>query len=202
MKIIHTETLIESGDFPKSEQWKVINSQIVEAIKAVDWPPGSGTFTLFDQPGKKRGEGSGVTPIKKMFLDKLRAYGWGFETPLDIATLKSPGPLDATYKIGEQYFCVEWETGNISSSHRALNKMCLGMLKRVLIGGALILPSRKMYTYLTDRIGNFPEIEPYFPLWRSIPVAEGVLIVYAIEHDAVSSAVPRIPKGTDGRSLQ
>lgn len=202
MKIIQTEFLINSGAFPQSEQCKVIQSQILEAIKAVEWPLGSGSFTLFDQSGKKRGEGSGVTPIKKMFLKKLQAYGWKFETPLDIATLKFPGPMDATYKVGGKYFCVEWETGNISSSHRALNKMCLGLLKGLLIGGALILPTRKMYTYLTDRIGNFPEIEPYFSLWRSIPVAEGVLIVYAIEHDAVSSAVPRIPKGTDGRSLQ
>jgi hypothetical protein len=202
LKIIHTEILIESGDFPKSDQWRVINSQIVEAVKAVDWPHGSGTFTLFDQPGKKRGEGSGVTPIKNMFLEKLRTHGWAFETRLDIATLKVPGPLDATCHVGEKIFCVEWETGNISSSHRALNKMCIGMQKGILIGGALILPTRIMYKYLTDRIGNYSEIEPYFPFWRSIKVEEGILVVYAIEHDAVSSAVSRIPKGTDGRSLQ
>jgi len=202
LKIIRTTTLIQSGNFPRSRQSKLIASQIVEAIKAVDWPPGSGTFTLFDQPGKKRGEGSGVTPIKKMFLEKIRARGWGLETPLDIATLKSPGPLDATFKIGDRYFSVEWETGNISSSHRALNKMCLGMLKGVLVGGALILPTRNMYRYLTDRIGNYSEIEPYFPLWSSLPVREGLLVIYAIEHDAVSSKVRRIPKGTDGRSLR
>jgi hypothetical protein len=80
--------------------------------------------------------------------------------------------------------------------------MALGILKKVLIGGALILPTREMYRYLTDRVGNYPELEPYFPLWRSLQVNEGLLVVIAIEHDAVSPDVPRIPKGTDGRALQ
>jgi hypothetical protein len=58
-----------------------------------------------------------------------------------------------------------------------------------------------MYRYLTDRVGNFPELEPYFPLWQALKVEEGLLEVIAIEHDGVSQSVPRIPKGTDGRAL-
>ena len=58
-----------------------------------------------------------------------------------------------------------------------------------------------MYRYLTDRVGNFPELEPYFPLWRSLEVEKGYLAVIAIEQDAVSKDVPRILKGTDGRAL-
>jgi hypothetical protein len=60
-----------------------------------------------------------------------------------------------------------------------------------------------MYKYLTDRIGNFPELQPYFPLWRSLnaTIREGVLEIIAIEHDATSADVPRITKGTDGRAL-
>jgi len=104
--------------------------------------------------------------------------------------------------VGDQFFCVEWETGNVSSSHRALNKMALGMLKGLLVGGALILPPRAMYRYLTDRVGNFEEIEPYFPLWRSLHVGRGLLLVFEIEHDTVSRDVPRTTKGTDGRALQ
>jgi len=132
----------------------------------------------------------------------LKELGWHLETRIDIATVKRPGPVDATYAVGDRLFCMEWETGNISSSHRAVNKMALGILKGVLIGGALILPTREMYQYLTDRVGNYPELEPYFPLWRSLHVDEGLLLVMAIEHDAVSPDVPRIPKGTDGRALQ
>ncbi len=66
----------------------------------------------------------------------------------------------------------------------------------------LIIPSRKLYNWLTDRIGNFLEIEPYFPLWRSITVKQGVLAVIEIEHDGTSENVPRIIKGTDGRALR
>ena len=110
--------------------------------------------------------------------------------------------MDATYPVENRLFCLEWETGNVSSSHRAINKMALGILKKVLIGGVLIVPTRTMYNYLTDRVGNFRELEPYFPLWQALKVEEGLLEVIAIEHDGVSKSVPRIPKGTDGRALQ
>jgi hypothetical protein len=79
--------------------------------------------------------------------------------------------------------------------------MALGILKKVLIGGALIVPTRKMYRYLTDRIVNLQELEPYFPLWKALHIDEGLLVVIAIEHDSVSSEVERIAKGTDGRAL-
>jgi hypothetical protein len=96
---------------------------------------------------------------------------------------------------------MEWETGNISSSHRALNKMALGLLKEVITAGVLVVPSRLLYPYLTDRIGNFAELVPYLDLWKSIPCKTGVLEIVVIEHDATSIQVPRIPKGTSGRAL-
>lgn len=201
MKIFEPEILINAGKFTKTDQWLEIKQQIVSAIKKVDWPPGSGSFTLFDQPGKKRGQGNGVKPIKNECMKKLQSFGWDIETRMDIATLIRPGKMDATYPVGNKRFCVEWETGNISSSHRSINKMALGILKGVLIGGMLILPTREMYRYLTDRVGNIKEIEPYFPLWRALKVKEGYLGVMAIEHDNVSLDVAPIPKGTDGRAL-
>jgi hypothetical protein len=202
MKIIRVQRLIDAGGFSQTEIWKTIEKHIRQAIEAIEWPPGSGSFTLYDQRGKARGEGSGVKPIKDACMVHLKSFGWTLEKPVDIATLKQPGPMDATYPVGHRLFCVEWETGNISSSHRAVNKMALGILKKVLIGGVLILPTRAMYKYLTDRVGNFPELEPYFPLWQALQVEEGLLAIIAIEHDAVSRSVPRIPKGTDGRALQ
>jgi hypothetical protein len=188
---MHIERLIDIGKFSSSLEWKMIESHLV-----------SGSFTLRDEPGKKRNKGSGVKPIKEACMQHLRSLGWALETPIDVATLKRPGPIDATIQVGNRLFCMEWETGNVSSSHRALNKMALGIMRGIFVGGALVLPTRSMYKYLTDRIGNFPEIEPYFPLWRSLQVEEGLLLVIAIEHDAVSSSVPRISKGTDGRALQ
>jgi len=200
MKIVHEDYLIDAGGFSSSPEWQTIRGHVITAIKSVEWPVGSGSFTLRNESGKKRGEGSGVTPIKKACMKSLKSAGWDLETRVDIATLKKPGAMDATYEVGEKLFCAEWETGNISSSHRALNKMALGMLKGILIGGVLILPIRSMAYYLTDRIGNYEELEPYFDFWPAIPVEEGLLGVFAIEHDAVSSSVPRIAKGTDGRA--
>jgi hypothetical protein len=202
MKIMRNEILIDAGGFSGSAGWQEVQGQLTEAIESVQWPPGSGSFTLHDQPGKRRGEGSGVKPIKDACMQNLKNNGWSLETPVDIATVKRSGKMDATRPMGDRLFCVEWETGNISSSHRAMNKMALGLLNGILVGGVLIVPTRAMYKYLTDRVGNFRELEPYFPLWCSVPVRYGILAVIAIEHDAVSKDVPRIGKGTDGRALQ
>ncbi|OPY06471.1 MAG: Type-2 restriction enzyme BamHI [Syntrophus sp. PtaB.Bin001] len=202
MKIVQIERIIDAGNFSHTEEWRTIEKQIFQAIRSIEWPPGSGSFTLFDEPGKKRGQGSGVKPIKQACMQKLKSFGWQLETPVDIATVRRPGPMDATYKVRDRLFCVEWETGNISSSHRSVNKMALGILKKVLIGGALILPTREMYKYLTDRIGNFRELSPYFPLWKALDIEDGLLLIIAIEHDNISDKVPKIKKGTDGRALQ
>lgn len=201
MKIVRVERLIDAGGFSSSPDWATIETHVREAILKVQWPRDSGSFTLYNQSGKKRGEGSGVKPIKEACMLHLRSLGWKLNTKVAIAGDKNPGPLDATYLVGNRLFAVEWETGNISSSHRSLNKMAMGILKKLLIGGILIVPTRAMYRYLTDRVGNFSELEPYFPLWQAVPAIEGILEVIAIEHDAVSSTVPRIPKGTDGRAL-
>jgi hypothetical protein len=202
MKFVMMEILIDKGNFSKSDEWRTIYIQIQQAIAAIEWPPGSGSFTIHKQSGKKRGEGSGVKAIKEACMAELKRLGWNLETTLDIATVRKPGPIDATcyVKSKEKYFALEWETGNISSSHRAVNKMAMGLLKDILIGGVLILPTRELYQYLTDRVGNFRELAPYFPLWRALNINEGFLAVIAVEHDAESLDVPRIGKGTNGRA--
>jgi len=133
---------------------------------------------------------------------ELKRQGWKLEEPLGIAILRKPGKLDAVLYTKFGPVALEWETGNISSSHRALNKMALGLMKGVLAAGILVVPSRELYKYLTDRVGNMGEVEPYLELWRRIPCQRGVLEIVAIEHDAISTKVPRIPKGTSGRALQ
>ncbi len=54
--------------------------------------------------------------------------------------------------------------------------------------------------YLTDRIGNYKELEPYLKLWKSVPCQSGVLEIVVIEQDAESYDVQKIPKGTAGRA--
>lgn len=127
-------------------------------------------------------------------------FGWQLETKITYAT-RSPGRVDATKRLNGDLFALEWETGNISSSHRAVNKLVLGLLRKVFLGTALVLPSRKLYPYLTDRIGNYEELEPYFDVWRSVNINEGFLAIFVVEHDTVDSSVPQITKGTDGRAL-
>jgi hypothetical protein len=208
MKLITTEKLIDVGSFSSSSTWNEIEFQIYESIMKVQWPSGSGKFLLYPESGKKRGRGSGVKPIKEAFLHNLNRYGWILEKALDIATYRRPGKIDALYRVRDWhsdrdvFFAVEWETGNISSSHRALNKMVIGLMRGKLIGGALVLPTRNMSQYLTDRVGNYGELAPYFPLWRALgsQFDDGLLIVIAIEHDGVSYEVARIPKGTNGRA--
>ena len=201
MKIVHVETLIRYGDFAESAKWKAVRNGLHESIRSVDWPRGSGRFTIYPESGKKRGEGNGVKPIKSKLMEDLVAQGWKLEEPLDLATVIKPGKLDAVLYTEHGPIALEWETGNISSSHRALNKMALGLLMGKLACGILVVPSRKLYPYLTDRIGNFSELEPYLHLWRSIPYKQGVLEIVVIEHDATSTDVCRIPKGTSGRAL-
>jgi hypothetical protein len=198
---VKTEILIDRGDFSKSESWNKIKSDIIQSIQALEYPKGAGKFILRNESGKKRGRGSGVKPIRDMFCAKLEQLGWRLEYRINIAAREKPGPIDAVTQVGDKLFAVEWETGNISSSHRALNKMALGLINGILIGGALILPTRKMYNYLTDRVGNFEELEPYFPMWRKLECREGLLIIFAVEQDSVDANVPRIPKGTNGRAL-
>lgn len=185
----------------ENEQWfHDVSLEIESAIKMVVNPPGAPLFRI--NPTK---QGNGVVPIKKGFVSCLKnQYGWGLEVPVAISSCEmNAGPIDAVKEIpgtGKK-FAVEWETGNISSTHRALNKIALGVLQGTLIGGALVLPSRKLYNFLTDRIGSFSEIEPYFLVWASIKFpSQGVISVYEIEHDLEDATIPCIPKGTDGRA--
>ena len=158
MKIVQIEPIIDAGEFSHSDEWKRLRGQITQAIKSVQWPPGSGSFTLYDEPGKKRGKGSGVKPIKQACMNKLESLGWQLETPIDIATVVRPGPMDATIQVRDHLFCVEWETGNVSSSHRAINKMALGILKKIL------MPIKR-------RLYDFPRRD-YLKEWEMINIDE------------------------------
>lgn len=63
-----------------------------------------------------------------------------------------------------------------------------------------------MYEYLTDRVGNFQEIEAYFPVWEDLSYSfearrqSALIKVIEIEHDGISDDIPPILKGTDGRA--
>ncbi len=165
MKIVQEVSLISHGDFEKSQEWSIIQSEIRSAIDLIVYPTGASNFTI--NPAR---HGNGVKPIKNACMAALQEnFGWQLESRITYAT-RSPGRVDATKRLNGDFFALEWETGNISSSHRAVNKMVLGLLRGVFLGSALVLPSRKLYAYLTERIGNYEELEPYFDVWRAVNI--------------------------------
>lgn len=194
MKISRTEVLIDEIEEAQKEVFEDLLKEIKDAVEKVVWPLGAYDFTI--NPTFK---GNGVKPIKNGCMAYLLQQGWEIEKRLRVTSDIRPGPIDAVKKLANgDFFALEWETGNISSSHRALNKMAVGILERNLVGGVLILPSRNLYRFLTDRIGNFQEISPYFHVWRNLKASSGFLAVIEIEHEGESSDVELIPKGTDG----
>jgi len=198
MRLNQRRDILVCGKVTRAEWFRTVCDEVGTAIASVTNPPGAKEFSI--NPTK---QGNGVVPIKAAFVRCLRErFGWQMEVPLAISSSEADaGPIDAVRELrgAAGRFAVEWETGNISSSHRALNKIALGILKGQLIGGALVLPSRSLYRFLTDRIGNFAELEPYFPVWGSLkPSAECIISVFEIEHDAEDPSLPLIRKGKDG----
>ncbi len=163
MKIVETHDLILRGKTPKSPEWNSACDQVRQAVVSTDWPHGTGKFTIYPESGKERGKGNGVDLIKKPCIRTLRELGWETERlpPIQAGTLTT-GDLDALLRTKIGYIGFEWETGNISSSHRAINKLLLTLKLGGITGGFLVVPSNKPKVYLTDRIGNIGELRPYF----------------------------------------
>ncbi len=199
-----TRHLIDAGSFTSTPTWRRIKRELRQAIAAVVWPPGSQSFTIYPER-----RGNGVKPIKDGFVAKLIEFGWKPEQRFprgggDEIAAAHPGRFDALLEL-EEYelapFVVEWETGNVASSHRAMNKMALALKLGRISGGVLVLPSHRLYPYLTDRIGNYRELEPYLSLYTDLRLESGYLGVIVVEQDATSEDVPKIQKGTDGWAL-
>jgi hypothetical protein len=197
VKLAKIEYLVQAKNFTTSRAWKSILADLKKAVASVVWPPGNSSFILNPSTGRGRGEGNGVKPIKEACMLTLHNLGWSIDER------RNPLRLDAVKTLTRnRIFGVEWETGNISSSHRAINRFLRGYHEGRLVGGALIVPTRALYQYLTDRVGNLEELQPYFGLWKAtIAWKDGVLAIIAVEHDGTDPGVPRISKGTDGRAL-
>ncbi len=198
MKIVETVDVFAVGPFSESGIWKEAQAQVIDAVMKVDWPHGSGQFSI-----RPVLQGNGVKPIKTPCLRRLRKLGWEIEAlpPIDTVegVLKS-GDLDALLSTDSGYLGFEWETGNISSSHRAINKLLLTIFQGGIRAGIIVVPSARLYRFLTDRVGNISELRPYLPLWRALPVVDGCLQIIVVEHDRENPRIRKIPKGTDGRA--
>lgn len=198
MKIVHEEILLGKASLAQDDFACRCLDEIRQAVHCVVWPPTANRFTI-----RPTVDGNGVLPIKVGFMRRLRELGWDLEKRAAITPGLGPGKIDALKSAENgKSFAAEWETGNISSSHRALNKICAGLIDGSLSGGVLVLPDRELYQYLTQRIGNFRELAPYFPVYRRLRITRGILAVVAVAHDKTDAATPLIPKGTDGHALK
>ena len=75
-----------------------------------------------------------------------------------------------------------------------MNKMALALKRGLISGGMWVVSGGSLVPYLTDRIGNFPEFEPYFDLYSDLEVEAGYLGVAIVEYDETSREVPLIEK--------
>ncbi len=123
VKIVRIEILQNCGKIASSSDWRLTRKMLHKAIERVSWPEGSGGFTIYPEE-----QGNGVKTIKRELMAELEQRGWKLERSLEFGVLKGPGKLDAVLETKYGPIALEWETGNISSSHRALNKMALGLL--------------------------------------------------------------------------
>lgn len=203
MRLLECHDILNPQLFAQSPALHEAWEDVQQAVALTDWPHGSGSFTIYPESGKKSNEGNGVKLIKVPCIRGLQERGWRVEQLPDVgSSVLRTGDLDALKVTPEGYVAFEWETGNISSSHRALNKLFLTMKETRTIGSFLVVPSNRLKVFLTDRIGNIGELKPYFSLWRGLTGIAGALRIVVVEQDAESFDVPRIPKGTDGRALR
>lgn len=229
MKALRTLILFDQGAITAMPGWKAIHESYTRSIQSLDFPEGSGTLTL---RRKARREGqwdrNGVNYLKSRFLQHMaQTEGWRPEGDVDLGRDRHQ-PAITLYPSGEAYrepitsdfggfdfvtttadglkVAIEWETGNISSSHRSLNKLSIALSTGIIAAGVLILPSRALYEHLTDRIGNIGELSPYLSMWESLraTVKQGVLAITVVEQDFLTDleSHPYFPRGNDGRARE
>lgn len=229
MQWLRTLVLFDQGGVMKSTDWAAFHASYVRSIGAIDHPKGSGTLTL--RRKKRSGtqwKRNGVGYLRSRFLEHMvHTEHWKSEGGVDLARDRKQPPIKlypslADYRepITSDFggfdfvtagpagtrIAIEWETGNISSSHRSMNKLAIALANGVVQIGVLIVPSRQLYEHLTDRIGNIGELSGYLSMWESLKagVQTGLLAVSVVEHDHLSDAdsIPYLPVGSDGRAAE
>ena len=128
MKLLEVHDILNAHLFSESLVLRQAWNDVEHAIALTDWPHGTGSFTIYPESGKKSGQGNGVMMIKIPCIQALQSRGWLAEQlPKLGSNVLGTGDLDALKLTPDGYIAFEWETGNRSSSHRALNKLFLAM---------------------------------------------------------------------------
>lgn len=230
MRWLRTIVIFDKGGVVNGADWATVHESYVRSIQAIDNPEGSGTLTLRRKAKLPNGQWrrNGVNYLRARFLHHMVSdEKWlpegAVEMPQDrvqpeLSRYPSREPYrePVTSDFGGFDFmtrtasglriAIEWETGNISSSHRSVNKLVISLASGVIQAGVLIVPSRQLYEHLTDRVGNIGELSGYLELWESAKagVQRGLLAITVVEHDALtnSETFPWLDVGNDGRAAE
>lgn len=230
MKWLRTMVLFDQGNVISSADWKNLHESYVRSIASIEHPRGSGSLTLRRKVRlpNKQWKRNGVGYLRKEFLAFMRDHeGWEAESDVALSKDRKQPPL-LLYPSMEEYcepitsdfgdfdfmataangtrVAIEWETGNISSSHRSMNKLAIALSGGLVEVGVLIVPSRALYEHLTDRIGNIGELSGYLAMWVGLKslVERGLLAITVVEHDYLtdSEEIEYLAVGGDGRARE
>lgn len=230
MKWLRTMVLFDQGNVITSPDWKNLHESYVRAIASIEHPRGYGSLTLRRKVRlpNKQWKRNGVGYLRKEFLAFMRDHeGWEAESDVALSRDREQPPL-LLYPSMEEYrepitsdfggfdfmavaangtrVAIEWETGNISSSHRSMNKLAIALSSGLMEIGVLIVPSRALYEHLTDRIGNIGELSGYLAMWEGLKnvVERGLLAITVVEHDHLtdSEEIEYLAVSGDGRARE
>jgi len=230
MKWLRTLILFDQGEVVSSPDWRALHESYVRSIESIDNPRGSGRLCLRRKVKLPGGQWArnGVGYLRSRFLEHVcDVEGWQPEGGVDLKRDREQ-PAIRLYPSLQEYrepitsdfggfdlvtegdngtrIAIEWETGNISSSHRSMNKLAIALSAGVVDVGVLILPSRILYEHLTDRIGNIGELSGYLSMWEGLKstVQRGLLAITVVEHDELTDDpdFPYLAAGNDGRAAQ
>lgn len=229
MKWVRTMVLFDQGDVISSSGWQKVHEDYIASIQEIKHPPGSNDLTIREKTQKPNGQWNrnGVLYLRNTFVQNMKNKGWNTEESVDLNRIRQPfsatlypdtssryeqpvsseyGGFDVVTTYEGIKIAVEWETGNVSSSHRSMNKLAISLEKGIIQVGVLIVPSRNLYQHLTDRVGNIEELSGYLALWESMKagVSRGLLAITVVEHDALTkdASIPYLAVGNDGRAVE
>ena len=181
-----------------------IRNQFLRRLRELGWqserPTGLGRNSSLLKSAEEKAEVRLVEfPGKRIFTPQDKDWAEVFN--------ETVGHFDFYSELEGGIRCVvEWETGNISSSHRSMNKLCLVMMAQLIDIAVLVVPSVDLYRHLTDRTGNWKELSPYLAFWNRFgaQLQRGLLAITVVEHDELTDdeSIPYIPQGKDGRSAE
>lgn len=228
MKWLRTLIIFDKGNVLSTPSWKTLHESYVRSIRSIEHPVGTGKLCLRCKTKRPDGQWqrNGVGYLRLHFLEHMKNVEmWNPEGSVDLGRNQRQREFtlfpsleqhqeEITSNFGGFDFvttspegiraAIEWETGNISSSHRSMNKLAIALESGIVQVGVLIVPSRDLYEHMTDRIGNIGELSGYLSMWESLKtgVSRGLLAISVVEHDELTEneSFPYLSVGNDGNA--